>query len=101
MATGHNTRGRRTHAPQHRKASFPTGGWLAGYLERLASTLEAAYSTSVTVQAALDRQNSEQDQDIALCLRLHVSEVVSREAEELRFMVRHRIRSGTRRLTKP
>ena len=56
-------------------------------LRQTIHVLDGAYAACVTAQMALHHQNAEQDSEIALSLRLHVSDPVSRAAEALRAYV--------------
>jgi hypothetical protein len=87
MATVRTRRGaaRRTQLTKHSShstlvASVPE---LVAQLREIVLRLEAVYSTCVTSQLALKGQNSEQDHDIARCLRLGVSDAVSMQVKRI------------------
>ena len=56
-------------------------------LRKIAWLLKGVYSSCVTAELALQGQNAEQDFEILRALRMHVSEPVSRQAEELEAVV--------------
>lgn len=68
--------------------SFPAGTELSDRLLEKARVLQVVYATCVTVEAALLYQDAECDVEIARCLRIHVTEVVARQAEELLRLAR-------------
>ncbi|MGH8226526.1 MAG: hypothetical protein ACREU3_01265 [Steroidobacteraceae bacterium] len=60
---------------------------LVNELKSVAWRLTAAYSTCITVQAALEGQMADQDGEFAGCLRSGVSDPVSRQVERLHALV--------------
>jgi hypothetical protein len=52
-------------------------------LRDVALRLQVVYSTCVTAQLALEGQHAERDRDIARCLRMGVSEPVTKEVERI------------------
>jgi hypothetical protein len=71
-------RASRRKARQFRRRSEPLAAAMV--------LLDGAYSSCVTVQCALDHQNAELDGDFARCLRLNVSDPISRAADALRSL---------------
>jgi hypothetical protein len=60
--------------------------WHAAFLVQLrdvALRLEVIYSTCVTARLALEGQHTERDRSIARCLRMGVSEPVTKEVERI------------------
>jgi hypothetical protein len=60
---------------------------LLAQLHEITLRLKVVYSTCVTAQLALEGSNSEQDRDIARCLRLGVSEAVTRQVDRIETMI--------------
>jgi hypothetical protein len=56
-------------------------------LREIAQRLRVIYSSCVTTQLALQKQNADQDHDILCALRTNVSESVSRQVERLDALV--------------
>lgn len=50
----------------------------------MATELTVAYSVCVTVQAALQFQDADEDRELELCLRTHVANAISRHIDNLR-----------------
>jgi hypothetical protein len=81
-------------APRRRSVNPPSGStstaWTPALLAQLRDIvlrLELIYSTCVTAQLALEGQNSEQDHDIARCLRLGVSESAATQLERIEAII--------------
>lgn len=72
---------RRRLAKNHSRPSRKT---LAAMLRGIANGLSLTYSTCVTVQRALQSQNSDEDTEIGDCLRHYVAAPLTRYAEDLR-----------------
>ncbi len=89
MATRKAVRRKRTYAQPGRVTSLAEMRLSDRLLEK-ARTLEAVYATCVTAEAALLYQNAECDEEIARCLRLHVTEVLACQVEEL-LRLAHRL----------
>ena len=64
--------------------SRPSHKTLAATLRGIADGLSLTYSTCVTVQRALQSQNSDEDTEIGDCLRHHVAAPLTRYVEDLR-----------------
>jgi hypothetical protein len=62
-------------------------------LREITFRLKGVYATCVTAELALQGQNADQDYDILLALRLHVSEPVSRQVERLEALLAGMARS--------
>jgi hypothetical protein len=77
----------RANLNRMRRRSAHRGRRYANPLRTTIFLLDGAYASCVTAQLALNQQNADQDSDIALSLRLNVSEPVSRAAEALRAFV--------------
>jgi len=50
----------------------------------MATELGVAYAVCVAVQAALRCQDADEDRELELCLRAHVADPISRNADNLR-----------------
>jgi hypothetical protein len=66
--------------------SRPSRKTLAAMLRGIANGLSLTYSTCVTVQRALQTQNSDEDTEIGDCLRHYVAAPLARSVEELRHL---------------
>lgn len=91
---GSRSRPESPHLPAGHSTSVPalpaavgTDRELVNVLKSVAWRLTAAYATCVTVQAALEGQMAEQDEDFARCLRSGVSDPVSGQVEKLQALV--------------
>jgi hypothetical protein len=62
----------------------PSRKTLAAIIRGIANDLSLTYSTCVTVQRALQSQNSDEDTEIGDCLRNHVLAALTRHVENLR-----------------
>ena len=62
----------------------PSRKTLAAMIRSIANDLSLTYSTCVTVQRALQSQNSDEDTEIGDCLRSHVVAPLTRHVEHLR-----------------
>lgn len=62
----------------------PSRKTLAAMLRGIANGLSLTYSTCVTVQRALQNQNSDEDTEIGDCLRHYVAAPLTRYVEDLR-----------------
>lgn len=74
---------RRRLAKDH---SRPSNKTLATMLRGIANGLSLTYSTCVTVQRALQSQNSDEDTEIGECLRHYVAAPLTRYVEDLRAL---------------
>jgi hypothetical protein len=72
---------RRRPAKNHSRPSHKT---VATMLRGIAKGLSLTYSTCVTVQRALQNQNSDEDTEIGDCLRHYVAAPLTRSVEDLR-----------------
>ncbi|HKT74185.1 MAG TPA: hypothetical protein VJQ47_14945, partial [Steroidobacteraceae bacterium] len=70
-----------THSPRLKRDG--SRDWIISEVREIADQLKCVYATCVTAQLALQGQSAEQDHEILLALRLHVSEPVSRQVERL------------------
>jgi hypothetical protein len=86
MAAQQQSRKRRAKKNSHGTDSDtrPSRKTLAVLLRGIADDLSLSYSTCVTVQRALQSQNSDEDAEIADCLRHHVAAALTRHIEDLR-----------------
>ena len=64
-----------------------TSSQLIAQLREVSRLLTVIYSTCVTAELALQRQNADLDRDILAMLRIHVSEPISRQVEKLDSLV--------------
>ena len=62
----------------------PSRKALAELLRGMATELSVAYAVCVAVQAALRCQDADEDRELELCLRTHVADAISRNADNLR-----------------
>jgi hypothetical protein len=60
---------------------------LISQLREVSQLLSVIYSTCVTAELALQGQNADRDRDILITLRMHVSEPVSRQVENLSSLI--------------
>jgi hypothetical protein len=84
----------RKHSPVSKPTSSKAN--LFPELREIAFRLKGVYATCVTAELALQGQNAEQDHDILLALRLHVSEPVSRQVERLEALLASMARTHAR-----
>jgi hypothetical protein len=80
--------------PHHQRAPLSslrsgptTSPQLIALLREVSRLLTVIYSTCVTAELALQRQNADLDRDILAMLRIHVSEPISRQVEKLDSLV--------------
>jgi hypothetical protein len=72
--------------PQGRAQEKPGSENIAAAIREIGNTvftLTSVHSTSVAVYLALDGQNAEQDNDLARCVRLQITNVVDNVVERL------------------
>jgi len=86
MAARRERRRRLARNPRHgaQGDSRPSRKALAAMLRGIANGLSLTYSTCVTVQRALQSQNSDEDTEIGDCLRHCVAAPLARSVEDLR-----------------
>jgi hypothetical protein len=60
---------------------------LISQLREVSQLLSVIYSTCVTAELALQGQHADRDRDILITLRMHVSEPVSRQVENLSSLI--------------
>jgi hypothetical protein len=78
----------RQRAPLSSLRSGPTTSpQLIALLREVSRLLTVIYSTCVTAELALQRQNADHDRDILAMLRIHVSEPIGRQVEKLDSLV--------------
>jgi hypothetical protein len=88
MAAGQRNRKKTRVTTKAAAGSAPAKGELLLRLNMIATELQMAYATCVTVEGALASQGADQDEEIAFCLRFHVGEPLHREMEKVKALAR-------------